>query len=98
MKETRNRNDLIRSIAYNTGYSQKSIEEILEAESLIICEYIKQGLSFKNHKLYKLDIVTKEGYRAYNGLNKEYYEVADKKVVKFKPLSRLEKAQKEVNE
>lgn len=98
MSETRNRNDLIRSISYNTGYSQKSIEEILEAEALIICEYIKQGLSFKNHKLYKLDIVTKEGYRAYNGLNKEYYDVEDKKVVKFKPLSRLEKAQKEVNE
>ena len=87
-----NREDIIRSIAMATGYTQKDIRAVLDAESLVIEQAITQGYSVKHHKLYRLILEEKKGFKGFDGLNNTYYDVPDKTVLKFKPLSRLQEA------
>lgn len=92
-----NQEDIIRSIAYATGFTQKDIRKILRVEEEVIATALTQGLSVKNHKLYKLALEDKESYTGYDGLNKKYYTVEGKKVLKFKPLVMLDDSMEELN-
>lgn len=92
-----NRRELARLISKRTGFTIEDIEEVLEAEDYVIAEAIKQGIPVKKHKLFRLDIEERPEKKAWDGLNKRHFIVPAKKVVKFKPLSDLNKALEELN-
>jgi len=98
MSKQANRNDIARNISRLTGYSIKDITEVLKAEDEVIAFLVEEGYEIKKHKLYKLSIETKKEKKAYDGLNKRYYTIPEKKVVKIKPLSQLQQAIDRLNE
>lgn len=92
-----NLDDIVREASYLTGFTQKDIKQVADAMNTVSEQAIAQGYSIKNHKLFKITLETKEGYTAYNGFNDKYYDIPDKQVVKFKPLTRIEGALEELN-
>lgn len=96
---TVNRRDIARRISDNTGYFIKDIEDILDAEAEAIEELLLEGhTKIKNHKFLQIEVVTRPPKKAWNGLAKEYYMLPEKQILKFKPLSQLDKIEKELNE
>ena len=93
-----NRKDLARRISDKTGYFIRDIEEILEAEEDSIAEFISEGnKKIKHHKLFQLEIKTRPSKTAYDGFNKEYFELPERKYIEFRPLTQLEKAMEDIN-
>lgn len=97
MSKNINRRELAKHISEATGFTMKDILEVLSAEDNIIAELISQGYNIKRHKLWKLNLDTKKEKRAYNGLEKEYYIIPEKKILKFKALSQLTQAVENYN-
>lgn len=93
-----NREDIITNISYATGYTKKSIREILETQDSVFEEAIRQGYNIKNHKLFKLELKHQDESKGWDGLQKRYYTIPEKELLKFKPLSRLTRALEERNE
>ncbi len=94
-----NRKDIIRRISDKTGYYMQDIEEILNAEAESIYELLKEGNDrIKHHKFYQIEVETREPKEAWDGLNKRYFQIPEKKYVKFRPMSELEKVIKDINE
>lgn len=94
-----NRRDIAKVISEKTGYFIQDIEEILEAESDAIRELLLSGeAKVKNHKMWQIEVTERASKRAWDGLNKEYYTVPSKKVLKFKTLTYMEDIEKELNE
>lgn len=91
-KKELNLDDLVREASTLTGFTQKDIRTVAEAMNEVVEQALSQGYSIKNHKMFKLSLVDKEGYEAFNGFSSTYYAIPPKKVMKFKPLSRLEEA------
>jgi len=98
MSKQANRNDIARNISKLTGYSIKDITEVLKAEDEVISSLVEEGYEVKKHKLYKISIEVKKEKKAWDGLNKRYYTIPSKKVIKIKPLSQLQKAIDTLNE
>lgn len=97
-KKAVNRRELAKYVAQVTGFTQKDVLEVLSAEDDVIAELISQGYSIKKHKLFKIDIEDKPEKRAYDGLNERYFTIPEKKIVKMKPLSGLNRALDKLNE
>ena len=97
-KKAVNRQELAKYVAQVTGFTQKDVLEVLSAEDDVIAELISQGYPIKKHKLYKIDIETKPEKRAWDGLNEKYFTIPEKKIIKMKPLSGLNRAVDELNE
>lgn len=96
---TVNRKDIARRISEETGYYIQDIEEILEAESKAIVDFIDEGQEkIKNHKLYQIEVIEKPEKRAWNGLDKKYYTIPSKKVLKIKTMKYLEEANERLRE
>lgn len=94
-----NRRDIAKVISEKTGYYIQDIEEILEAESDAIRELLLSGeTKVKNHKMWQIEVNERASKKAWDGLNKEYYTVPSKKVLKFKTLTYMEDIEKELNE
>lgn len=95
---TANRRDIARKISDNTGYYIQDVEEILQAETEAISELIGEGYTkIKNHKYMQLEVIERKGKKAWDGLNKEYFMLPNRKVIKFKPLKELEEVIKNLN-
>ncbi|WRW34726.1 DNA binding protein [Staphylococcus phage CF5] len=95
---TANRRDIARKISENTGYYIQDVEEILQAETEAISELIDEGYTkIKNHKYMQLEVIERKGKKAWDGLNKEYFMLPNRKVIKFKPLKDLEEVIKNLN-
>lgn len=94
-----NRKDIARMISNKTGYYMQDIEEILNAESEVIYQLLRDGeMKIKNHKFYQLEVEIREPKKAWDGLNKRYFEIPEKKYIKFRPMSELENVINEINE
>lgn len=94
-----NRQDLARKISDKTGYYIQDIVDILEAEEESIVEAIKEGhTKIKRHKLYQLEVKVRPSKKAYDGFNKEYFDLPERKYIDFKPLVQLEKLINDINE
>lgn len=91
-KKELNLDDLIREVSGITGFTQKDIRIVAETMNEVVEMSLANGYGIKNHKMFKLTLVDKEGYEAFNGFNNEYYQIPSKKVLKFKPLTRIENA------
>lgn len=91
-KKEYNLEDIIKGASHLTGFTQKDIRKVAEAMNQVIELSLEQGIGIKNHKMFKLTLEEKEGYKAFNGFSKEYYDIPPKTVLKFKPLSRIEDA------
>lgn len=98
MTKSVNRKELARYIARATGYTIKDVTEVLKVEDEVIATLISEGYEIKKHKLFKLGIETKKEKRAYDGLNKVYYTIPEKKILKMKPLSELQQAIDSLND
>lgn len=96
---TANRRDIARKISENTGYYIQDVEEILSAETEAIKELLEEGhTKIKNHKFMQIEVIEREGKKAWDGLNKEYFHLPNRKVIKFKPLKELDEVMKRLNE
>ena len=94
-----NRRDIARLISRETGFKISDIEEILAWEGTIISSAISQGVSVKNHKLWKLDVHKKPPKeKAWDGLNKRYFTQPEKFVVKYVQLSAMDEAIEQYNQ
>lgn len=96
--KTMNRTDVARAISQYTGYRMKDVLAILQMEDEVITQAISQGISIKNHKLWKLNIKKKPEKVAWDGISKKTFIQPEKYVVKFVPLSRLKEAIDTYNE
>jgi len=96
-KKQLNRSDIASQISMLTGFTKKDILEVLENEGIVYEEAIKQGYSIKNHKLFKLILEREEERDAYDGLNKRYFKLPERNVLKMKSLSRLDDSLNELN-
>lgn len=93
-----NRQDLARKISDKTGYYIQDIVDILEAEEESIADFIEEGhTKIKHHKLFQLEVKTRPSKKAYDGFNKEYFDLPERKYIDFKPLVQLEKAIESIN-
>lgn len=89
---TANRRDIARKISESTGYYIQDVEEILEAETKAISELLLEDYDkVKNHKYFQIEVVERKGKKAWDGLNKTYFTLPNRKALKFKPLSELDK-------
>lgn len=88
-KKELNLEDIIRGVSHTTGFTQKDIRTVAEAMNELVETSLSNGYSIKNHKMFKLSLVEKEGYEAFNGFSNDYYTIPPKTVIKFKPLSRI---------
>lgn len=96
---TANRRDIARKISENTGYYIQDVEEILNAEAEAISELLEEGhTKVKNHKFMQLEVVERKGKKAWDGLNKEYFHLPNRKAIKFKPLKDLEETISKINQ
>ncbi|BAF81328.1 putative integration host factor [Enterococcus phage EF24C] len=90
--KTINRTDIARTISHHTGYRMKDILKILEIEDEVVAQAVSQGISVKNHKLWKLNIKKKPEKVAWDGINSKSFIQPEKYVVKFVPLSKLKES------
>lgn len=96
---TANRRDIARKISENTGYYIQDVEEILSAETDAISALLEEGYTkVKNHKFMQIEVIEREGKKAWDGLNKEYFHLPNRKAIKFKPLKELEEVIERLNE
>lgn len=86
---TVNRKEIARRIAYRQGFSIGAVEEVLEAYEDIVAEAVESGETVKHGKLYKLYLHYFPEKRAWDGLNKVYFQREPKFVPKFKPMKRI---------
>lgn len=98
MKKQINRKDLARHISKATGFTIRDVEEVLKYEDDIIAALISEGYEIKKHKLFKISLDTKKEKVAYDGLNKTYFTIPEKKILKIRPLSELQQAIDKLNE
>lgn len=84
-----NREDIARRIAYKGGYGVGDMDEVLKLLEDVIVEAAEQGEDIKLGKLLKINIVDVPAKRAYNGLDKVYFDRPAKRIPKIKLLSRL---------
>lgn len=92
MSKQANRQDIARQISRVTGFTIKDVLEVLKVEDEVVSSLVEKGYEVKKHKLFKLTIETKKEKKAWDGLNKRYYTIPSKKVIKIKPLSQLQQA------
>lgn len=92
------RKDLINIMAKETGYTIDTIKYILNVRDEVIINALEQGVSFKDLKMMQMKIENQKPKRAWDGLNKVYYPIPEKKVLKFKPLSEVIRAISTLNE
>lgn len=97
-KKAVNRQELARYVSQVTGFTQKDVLEVLAAEDEVIAELISKGYPIKKHKLFKIDIETKPEKNAWDGLNKKWFFIPEKQILKIKPLTTLSKAIDKLNE
>ena len=96
---TANRRDIARKISENTGYYIQDVEEILSAETDAISDLLGEGYTkVKNHKFMQIEVIERKGKKAWDGLNKEYFHLPNRKAIKFKPLKELEEVIDRLNE
>ncbi|BAO09297.1 hypothetical protein [Staphylococcus phage S25-3] len=96
---TANRRDIARKISENTGYYIQDVEEILSAETNAISDLLEEGYTkVKNHKFMQIEVIERKGKKAWDGLNKEYFHLPNRKAIKFKPLKELEEVIYRLNE
>ncbi|WBF81298.1 hypothetical protein FMLHJGGC_00247 [Staphylococcus phage BSwM-KMM1] len=96
---TANRRDIARKISENTGYYIQDVEEILSAETDAISTLLEEGYTkVKNHKFMQIEVIERKGKKAWDGLNKEYFHLPNRKAIKFKPLKELEEVIERLNE
>ncbi|QKV30684.1 putative DNA binding protein [Staphylococcus phage ESa1] len=96
---TANRRDIARKISENTGYYIQDVEEILSAETDAISDLLEEGYTkVKNHKFMQIEVIERKGKKAWDGLNKEYFHLSNRKAIKFKPLKELEEVIDRLNE
>lgn len=96
---TANRRDIARKISENTGYYIQDVEEILSAETDAISDLLEEGYTkVKNHKFLQIEVIERKGKKAWDGLNKEYFHLPNRKAIKFKPLKELEEVIERLNE
>lgn len=81
--------DLAREVSYNTGYTQKSILEILEEFDNVTEELLSQGYSVKPNNLIRYDNVVMPPRKRYDGRNKIYREEPEKIQIRPKKLKKL---------
>lgn len=89
---TINRVDMARIISQRTGYRMKDILNILQMEDEVVLQAIENGISIKNHKLWKLNIKKKPEKLAWDGISKKTFIQPEKHVIKFVQLSKLKEA------
>lgn len=85
-----NRKEIAKRINLRTGYQIGQIEEVLKALEDISVEALENGEDVKLGKLFKIFLQEVPYKRAYDGLNKEYFDREAKRVPKLQPLKRLE--------
>jgi len=85
-----NRKELARRIAHRGNYDIGIAEEFLKLYEDVIVEALENGEEVKQGKLWKILLQEVPKKKAWNGLEKEYFIRAAKRVPKFKPLSRIE--------
>ena len=96
---TANRRDIARKISENTGYYIQDVEEILSAETEAISALLEEWYTkVKNHKFMQIEVIERKGKKAWDGLNKEYFHLPNRKAIKFKPLKELEEVIERLNE
>lgn len=98
MRKQANRQDIARQISRITGFSIKDLTEVLRVEDEVISALVEAGYEVKKHKLFKISLEVKKEKRAFDGLNKRYYTIPEKKVLKLKPLSQLQDAIDNLND
>lgn len=92
-----NRDELAGLVAKETGYTKLVILEVFDALDDCVIALIEQGYSIKFHKLLKLEVFDKKPKRAYNGIDKTYFDIPAKKAIKMTLLSDLTKALEKLN-
>ncbi|AFJ76064.1 putative DNA-binding protein [Listeria phage LMTA-94] len=91
-KKMINRTDIAREVAQRTGFYIKDVEQILAERDTVIIDALQSGVTkIKEHKLYQIEVETKPAKKnAWNGLDKVYFSIPEKKIIKFKPLVAVE--------
>lgn len=98
LKTVVNRTEVVRAVAEYTGYTQEVVREILSAKDKAVAQFLSEGYSVKEHKLFRLDLVVRpEKKNAYDGVNKKNYVIPEQVVVKLRPLKGLKDALEELN-
>lgn len=87
---TVNRKEIAKRINLRNGYQIGQIEEVLKDLEDVIVEALENGEDVKLGKLLKLYLQEVPQKKAYDGLNRVYFNRPAKRVPKFKPLKRLE--------
>jgi len=85
-----NRNEIARRIAHRGNYDIGIAQEFLKHYEDVIIEALEGGEEIKQGKLWKILLHEVPFKKAYNGLEKEYFDRHAKRIPKFKPLSRIE--------
>jgi len=85
-----NRKELARRIAHRGNYDIGIAEEFLKLYEDVIVEALENGEEIKQGKLWKILLQELPYKKAWNGLDKQYFDREAKKVPKFKLMSRLE--------
>ncbi|UGO49211.1 DNA-binding protein 2 [Bacillus phage vB_BanH_Emiliahah] len=85
-----NRKELARRIAHRGNYDIGIAEEFLKLYEDVIVEALENGEEVKQGKLWKILLQELPYKKAWNGLDKQYFDREAKKVPKFKLMSRLE--------
>lgn len=85
-----NRKEIAKRINLRNGYQIGQLEEVIKALEDVIVEALENGDDVKLGKLFKLELEEVPYKKAYDGLNKKYFDREAKRVPKFKPLKRLE--------
>lgn len=85
-----NRKEIAKRINLRSGYQISQIEEVIKELEDVIVEALENGDDVKLGKLFKLQLQEVPQKKAWDGLNKKYFDRDAKRVPKFKPLKRLE--------
>lgn len=97
-KKTVNREDMVRIVAEDTGYTQEVVREILTSESMAKIELISQGYTYKDLMLGRFDIMKRPAkLNAWDGVNKRRYDIPEQYVIRYKPLKDTNDALKILN-
>lgn len=93
-----NRYDIAAIIASRiTGYRIVDVDAIMNEMENVICEVLESGNDVKLHKLIKLSVEESEAHKAYDGINKTYYQTEPKKWVKTTKLIMLDRVEDRLN-
>ena len=95
---TVNRKELARRVAAVGNYEISQTEELMKIMEDVIVDALHNGEDIKLGKLFKIYLENIPKKRAWDGLNKLYFDREAKRVPKFKPLTRIEEIELPVKE